>query len=133
MARINYNGLLKVLQTATGRTTVLVGSGAPVTTVTTTTYDTDAVTAAAAIATAVALGASPTQASVTAISSAYTALATAYTAMKAQITALSPETGDIYVSINLANVTTANQLRSLFDAMIRQFKGNSLFSGFFNN
>lgn len=84
---------------ANNRTEFQPGKGAaPVTTVTTTTVASD-------LATLVADGASPTQAHVTALN-------TAYTTMAAQITALSAETGDVYFSFDTTKITTLEQIQS---------------------
>lgn len=73
-----------------------------------------AVTAAAAMAVLVADGATPTQAHVTAMNTAYSALA-------------ATQGGDINIAVNLANVTTLNQLR----AALRAYEQVAAGSGYF--
>jgi hypothetical protein len=75
-----------------------------------------AVTVAAAVAVLVADGATPTQAHVTTLNTAYTALAA---------TQMAAADG-VGISINTANVTTRNQLKNVFDRFMVAMQGRAL-------
>jgi hypothetical protein len=80
----------------------------------------------AALATLVADGASPTQAHVTAVNSAYTTLKTAQTAYAAAVAALtSGVSADVTLLWNVANVVTKNALRKAVAAIMMQATNNA--------
>jgi hypothetical protein len=80
----------------------------------------------AALATLVADGASPTQAHVTAVNSAYTTLKTAQTTYAAAVAALTGGvSADVTLLWNVANVVTKNALRKAVAAIMMQATNNA--------
>lgn len=77
----------------------------------------------AAITVAEGDGASPTQAHVNAIRSAYTTLATAVNAVPASAS------GDLVLVIDSTKITTMNKLKAAFDSLYRLLDGSGLAKG----
>lgn len=76
--------------------------------------------AAAAMAVLVADGATPTQAHVTTMNTAYGTLATAVATVAADATALNAAVGgDVQIIFNTATITTVTQLKRAFDAALQ--------------
>lgn len=82
----------------------------------------DTTAVAAAIAVLVADGATPTQAHVTTLNSAWTTLLAEITAAKAA------GTGDVVLSVDLSTITTGNQLRYALRTLLLQWQGNGSIS-----
>lgn len=83
-------------------------------------------TLAADIAAAVALGASPTQASVTAINSAWGTFLTAYNAYTAAVGTV-VGTPDATLLVDTATITGINQLKSVLNQFLKAAEGNGSF------
>jgi len=86
-------------------------------------------TLAAAIATAVADGASPTQAHVTAINTAWGTFKALVDTAVTDAAALAGVTdADVKVSVNTSNITTKNQLTQIWEAFRSWYMTNASFS-----